>query len=160
MKTSKLLIIATAAVLSVGGILVFNARAERRVQQWEAGLGAKIAQRVKEKLNLSEDQIAQIKDVLKSERDSVAELLKQLHAAHKELRATIRNPDSDDNAIRGAASKFAAVQADLAIERAKLFRKINPILTEEQRKQVSQFHDKVDDFLDNVINRIGERLGE
>ena len=124
MKTSKLLVIATAAALGVGGILVFNARAEHRARQWRVGIAANIAQRVKEKLDLTEDQVSQIKVALKSERENIADLLTKLHAAHKELRATIQKPDSDENAIRGAASKVAAVQADIAVERAKVFRKV------------------------------------
>jgi Spy/CpxP family protein refolding chaperone len=46
----------------------------------------------------------------------------------------------------------------LAVERLKLYGKIAPILTAEQRQQISEFEQRADEFVDNAIDRIGDAL--
>jgi len=48
----------------------------------------------------------------------------------------------------------------LAVERMKIYGKIAPILTEEQRRQISDGERHADVLADRAIARAGERSGD
>lgn len=122
--------------------------------------GMRFLQKAKEKLGLSDDQAAKIKDALATDKDKLTGLLTSLHDAHVALRETIQKPRASEADIRAAAAKVAGVEADFAVERAKLFGKISPILSAEQLEKVNAFQERVDDFIDGAIAVLGKRLAE
>src|SRR5262245_28272413 len=138
MKTLKSLTLAMAAAIIVGGITVPRieaAQPDGPLAQRRDALRARLI----EKLELTEDQIAKIKAELRAEKDTLTRLLKRLHDAHGQLRSTIQESGVAEGNVRAAASNLAAVQADLAVERAKLHGKISPILTADQLARMKAF---------------------
>ena len=119
-----------------------------------------VVQRVKEKLGITDEQVAKIKDAVASEKEGVVELLGRLHTARTELRNTVQRPDATENEIRGAAAKLAAVEADGVVLRAKLHKKIGPLLTSEQQEKLKAMQSNVGRFVDHLIDRVGERLAQ
>ena len=107
-------------------------------------------------LNLTDDQKAQIKTILRAEKNTLQPLLSQLHAARENLRATIQAGDANETTVRAASAQVAAVEADLAVERMKIYGKIAPVLTNEQRQQISDFRQRADDFTDQAISHAAE----
>lgn len=161
MKTSKWFGLTLAAAVSAGGLFIFNAHAASPLAlKSRAQERGRLVERVKEKLGLNDEQCAQIKSVLKADKDTITGLAKRMHDARTDLRAAIQASDATEASVRAASAKVAAVQVDLAVERFKLHGKISPILTDEQREKLSEFQARVDDFVDTAINRIGERLAE
>ena len=157
MKTATWFALALAAAVTVGGITVIKTQAASAAAPF-AQRRAALWSRVIEKLGLTEDQVARIKAELRSEKDSITALLKRLHAAHVELRDTIQQDGASEEAVRAASARVAEVQADLAVERAKLHGRISPILNAEQLSRLKVFQQKVDEFLDRIIETVGERL--
>ena len=117
-------------------------------------------QRIAERLNLTEDQKAQIKAGLKTEKDSLARLFTQMHDARKGLREAVRAKDATEASVRIASAKIASVEADLAVERLKLHGKLSPILTGEQHAKLAEIEARLDGSVSDAIGRIGERLAE
>jgi Spy/CpxP family protein refolding chaperone len=158
MKTSKWLAIAIAAAVAVGGMTVVRVRAQ------DAGIGhlghGRFLARAKEKLGLSDDQVTQIKSQLSADKDKLTSLLSSWHDARVALRETIQKPGATESDIRTASVKVAAVEADLAVERARLYGKISPILTADQLAKVTEFQQRMDDFVDGAIMVFGKRLTE
>jgi Spy/CpxP family protein refolding chaperone len=157
MKISKLLVITLAAGLGAGGLFVVKAHAVERIAANRHFQG-RFLERAKEKLGLSDEQVAKIKTELKGEKDTLRDLISRLHEARVGLRETIQASDANESSVRTASAKVAAVEADLAVERLKLYGKISPILTAEQVEKVKEFQSRLDDFLDNAVNHIGDRL--
>ncbi len=158
MKTTKLLALSAAAVIAVGGILIFNAHAAPGAAGPGPGRGP-IFKRIIEQLELKDEQLEKIKAELRAEKDTIAPMLKQLHETRKSLRETIQ-AGGDETAIRASFSKVAEVEADLAVERAKLHKNIKPILTDEQIEKAKEIEAKVDDFVFDALKTLGERLGQ
>jgi len=156
MKTNKWLPLTLAVALNLGGLTTAPSLA---ADTTAPGHG-RFFQRIAQQLNLTDDQKAQIKTVLRSERDTLKPMLEQLHAARQNLRAAIQASDANEAAVRVASARVAAVEADLAVERMKIFGKIAPILTDEQRQQISEFQQRADDFADRAIARAGDGLGD
>ncbi|MGA9777340.1 MAG: Spy/CpxP family protein refolding chaperone, partial [Verrucomicrobiia bacterium] len=145
-----------AAALNLGGWLTTPSLAA----DTNAPVHGRFFQRITQRLNLTDDEKAQIKTILRSEKDTLKPLLGQLHSARENLRAAIRASDANETTVRAAAAKVAAVEADLAVERMKIYGKIAPILTDEQRQQISEFEQRADDFADRAIARASDRLGD
>jgi Spy/CpxP family protein refolding chaperone len=83
-----------------------------------------------------------------------------LHDARKNLREAIQAGDANESSVRAASAKVARAEADLAVERMKVFGQISPVLTGEQRQKISEFAQRADDFADNLIAHIGDGLAE
>ncbi len=158
MKSSKLLVAIIAAGLAAGGFVVSNSYAVERT----AGAGhfrGQLLERAKEKLGLTDDQISKIKDELKADKDTIKDLISRLHEARIGLREAIQATDATEASVRAAAAKVSAVEGDIAVERMKLHGRISPILTSEQKEKIKALESKIDDFVDGIINRLGERMG-
>jgi Spy/CpxP family protein refolding chaperone len=161
MKTSKWFGLILAAILGVGGLPLLNAHAANDPAPQDRGaLRGRFLERAKQKLGVTDDQGTQIKAVLKTDKDILTRLLSRLHEARGGLRAAIQAPDASEASVRAASAKVASVEADLAVERMKLFGKLSPILTAEQREKLKEFQSRMDDFVDSAIGRLGERLAE
>ena len=158
MKTNKLLTIATAAAIFAGGLVAIKTFAADGSAP--APLRQRIFQRIAEKLNLTDDQKAQIKTVLSGERGTLQPLLSRLHDARKNLRAAIRAGDANEATVRAASAQVAEVESDLAVERMKIYGKIAPILTDEQRKKIADLEQSADATADSAIAQLGERSGD
>jgi len=159
MKTSKWLVVTVAAALAAGGLFTLNSRAANHAASPGRARGH-LLERAKEKLGLSDEQVAQIKGIFKADKDGLTSLMTRLHEARAGLRSAIQAADATEASVRAASTKVAAVEADLAVERLTLFGKISPILTAEQRGKLGELQARMDDFVDGLINRVGERLAE
>ena len=158
MKMTKYIVIAAAAALTVGGVIAFEARAtETDSGTVRRPFHGQFLQRAKEKLGLTDDQVAQIKSQLAPEKDTLKALITKLHEARVGLREAIQAPDATEASVRAASAKVASVQADLAVERLKLFGKLSPILTPEQREKVKRFQARLDQLLNKATKKFGEK---
>ena len=152
MKTNKWISVTLVALLNLGGGLTTASLGADTSAPAHGGYFHRLAQR----LNLTDDQKAQIKAVLRSERDTLRPLLGQLHAARANLRAAIQAAAANETTVRAASAQVAVIEANFAVERMKIFAKIAPILTDEQRQQLSELEQRADDFADRAIARAGE----
>jgi Spy/CpxP family protein refolding chaperone len=93
--------------------------------------------RLADQLQLTPDQRKQIKTIVAADKSTLRPLVQEMRAARKDLRATIQTGNTSEAAVRAAAAKVAAIEADLAVERMKLFAQIAPILTDAQKQQLA-----------------------
>ena len=156
MKTSKLLTMATAVVIIAGGLTNTPAQNTNESTAGTRPGHGQILQRLAKKLNLTDHQKTEIKSVLVADKDTLLLLLGQLHDARRNLRAAIRASDASEASVRAASARVAGVEADFAVERKKLYGRIAPILTDEQRRKISDLEQRADSLVDRAIARIGE----
>lgn len=159
MKTSKWLALTLAVTILAGGSFILHAAPRKAVATEKPGRGASL-QRAREKLDLTDEQVTRIKAVLKADKENLTSLISRMREARGSLRETIRKPDANETSVRAAAAKVAEVEADLAVERLKLYGKISPILTAEQHEKLHQLAAQAGDFLDGIMNRLGNKLAE
>jgi Spy/CpxP family protein refolding chaperone len=154
MRSKKYLVIGLAALLGAGGLCVYQMEAAKPGGPGGAQFKGLFAQRIAEKLGLDDEQVAKIKKVRNDEKDYVLSKLTELHKARVELRTTIQS-GGNEKAVRAAHAKVAAVEADLAVERAKVYAKISPILTSEQMAKVQDFQRRKDENVEWFLKNIG-----
>ena len=89
-------------------------------------------------LNLTEQQRQQVREIQQRERQENQQLRERLQQAHQAQRQAIEATPVDENRIRSAAQDVAAVEADLAVQRAQLRAEVFEVLTPAQREQAAK----------------------
>jgi protein CpxP len=87
-----------------------------------------------ERLNLTDAQREQVKSVMDSHRDEVKALAEKSGAAHRSLQAAVSADQFDESAIRARSADVAAIDADMAVLRARVHGEVWQILTADQQK--------------------------
>ena len=153
----KILILTLAVALGAGGLFAIKVSAEplgaRRAQ-------GPLLQRAKERLGLTDDQAVQIRGVLKDESATLTKLARAVNDGRTKLRGVIQKADATESEIRAAAAELGKVQADMAVERHKLFGKLKPILTADQLATLAEMQERLDSFIDGAISTFEERLAQ
>ncbi|MFI5356502.1 MAG: periplasmic heavy metal sensor [Opitutales bacterium] len=157
MKKSTLFTFTLLAALGAGGAIMLKAQDKLPgAMRWQQRGWASAQQR----LGLTDDQVAKIKAELRTEKEPMRTLALKWHDARIALRETIKQPKASEAEVRAAAAKVAAVEADLAVLRARLYTRISPLLNREQLDKVAQREHKVDEFVDARIVGSIDRLVE
>ncbi len=165
-KTRNKVLLAAACTVVAGAVTVGVAagplaggvRGAVRSARGEAGQGALVRlSELLDRLDLSVEQRAEIRTVLAAHKEALGTLLDADVASHRALRAAIRQGEVDEPAVRAASATGAAVDADLAVERARILTGILPILTEEQRAEARAF---AVGARSAVAGRLAELLGD
>jgi len=89
-------------------------------------------------LDLSDAQKQQIRDMTKRHRDQSQPLALRLQQAMDAQRAAIETIPVNESVVRSAAQALATVQADMAVEQARLHSDIFSVLTVEQQEKAKQ----------------------
>jgi Spy/CpxP family protein refolding chaperone len=83
------------------------------------------------KLNLSDQQKAQMEEVFKKDQPLVKPIFIKLINAKRELRTLIQSGSADKSAIRAQAAKVAGIKAGLSVQRAQMVKQLRAVLTPE-----------------------------
>jgi Spy/CpxP family protein refolding chaperone len=94
------------------------------------------------RLNLSEDQQAQVKQILAAEKPTMLPLVKQLAQTRRQLRQLEEGGTFDEAKVRALASQQAQTMTDLIVERSKVKSEIFKLLTPEQKAKAVQLMDR------------------
>lgn len=105
-------------------------------------------------LNLTKDQIADIRELVKSHHAETGPLVRRMASTRRAVREAIRDNPDDEAAIRAAAAKAAAVEADLAVARAHVAKDVKVILTDDQREKIKAISEKVCARVKTVLDRM------
>lgn len=103
-------------------------------------------------------QREQIKSVLKKYYPTVNPLVDQLVAEHRKLREVMKTSPVDEAGIRAQSAAVAAVQADLAVQRAYIGAEIRAILRPEQLKKFQGLEGELVPLFQEHRARFGEWL--
>jgi len=86
-------------------------------------------------LNITDAQKAQIKSIADSHRDEWKALGDRARTAHEALQQAVTADAVDEGLIRQRSAEVAAVEADMAVARARTHAEVFQLLTPEQKTQ-------------------------
>lgn len=89
-------------------------------------------------LDLSDAQKTQVRDIMQRHRQQLQPTMQRLEQAMQAQRAAINQVPVNETAVRQAAASVASVQADLAVEQARLHADVWNILTPDQQEKAKQ----------------------
>lgn len=137
----SVLVLASAAAIAVGG-LIAGRLAATVVPDASAGehFAPHVFRRLAKQLDLTADQTAKIKAVLKTHAAEIEAQMTSSSDARKALRDAVVAQPLDENGIRARASDLGRVHGDGAILFARIHAEIDPILTADQRTKLQAIH--------------------
>ncbi len=94
------------------------------------------------RLDLSEDQRDEIRQVVDQHRAETRPQLQQVSERRLDLFDRIHAPELDEAAIRDAAIAVATAEAELAVARAVLLQQVRQLLTPEQLEDAQEMLDR------------------
>lgn len=112
--------------------------------------------RMAEKLNLTEAQKEQVKQIMEASRAKVQPLREQMKANHQKMEAATANGQFDEAAVSAIAQEQATIGAQLIVEKERAKSQMFQILTAEQKVQFEQFKSQMKDRFQNRKNH-GEK---
>jgi periplasmic protein CpxP/Spy len=100
---------------------------------------------VARELNITDAQKAQIKTIADSHRDEWKALGDRARTAHQALQQAVTADTVDEGLIRQRSAEVAAVDADMAVARARAHAEVFQLLTPEQKTQAKTLQSQVQD---------------
>jgi protein CpxP len=97
------------------------------------------------KLQLTDAQREQIKGIVDSHRDEWKALADRARPAHDALNAAVTSGSVDEALVRQKAADLAAVEADMAVGRARAFAEVFQILTDDQKARLKTLESAMKD---------------
>ena len=158
MKRDTKILTAVGAIIAVSviGFFAYLANAGTMDQSPAKGkLAEKLAQ-----LGVTDEQKAQVKEILKKYQPTVQPLVKQFVVEHRALRDLIHAESVDETAIRAQVEKVAKVGADLAVQCAHVSHEIRAVLTPDQIQKLKDMKVDLDTRIDEGLARIAKRIAE
>jgi Spy/CpxP family protein refolding chaperone len=136
-----------ASMIALGGLAsADDTPASAPSAQQDAGhckqKGAHFLKRLAKQLNLSDQQVAQIKASFEKRHSTMKPLMVSLHSEKKELRTLVMSGNADEAAIRAQSAKVAAAEADLAVARAQGAKEMMAILNPDQQAKFKTLREK------------------
>jgi len=100
--------------------------------------------RIVRKLDLSDGQRKEIKDVLRAHRGEILGQIQARKTAREALRETADASAPDESLVRQRGEELGIVEANGALLRARVRSELWPILNDAQRRQVEAFRSRIE----------------
>jgi protein CpxP len=94
--------------------------------------------RVLRQLDLTDEQRAQVRQVMASHRDELRAIGQKLRAAHRAQAEAVTASQFDEQAVRTRAAELAAISADAAVLRARVHSEVFAVLTPDQQAKAAE----------------------
>jgi protein CpxP len=105
------------------------------------GPGGPLAGLPMRELNLTEAQREQVRQIVESHQAETRAVGERAMAARQALHAATTAPAFDEALVRAKAAELAAVEADFAVARARMFADVYQVLTPEQQAKAKELSD-------------------
>jgi Spy/CpxP family protein refolding chaperone len=152
-------ILAGAGILAVAGLLAGRLAAGVLPDAMPGGPGPHhLFARLARALELTDDQKARAKGVLKAHADEIDAQLKAVSSARRALLDAMQAQPIDETAIRQRALDLGRVHGDGSVLFARIRTEIEPILTADQKTKLQQYREKMRNRGDRAIRSFHEFL--
>jgi periplasmic protein CpxP/Spy len=109
---------------------------------------------LRSELDLTADQRSQIREIVKSHRQEIADAIRPMVEKRRALRDATLAENANEATIRAAADELGKAIGDAAVVGSHVKAEIHKVLTPEQQEKISHFRGEsqsaVDKFLDKM----------
>jgi Spy/CpxP family protein refolding chaperone len=141
-------------LLGVAGIVAGRMSADAIPLRGRGDFAPRMFARMSRALDLSADQQASIKNVLRNHADEIAAQMTASRTARRALREAVMASPSDEGTIRARADEAGRIQGDGAVLFARIRAELDPILTSDQREKARRFQSHVRDRGDSAAESL------
>jgi len=156
---NSILTAAAILALAVGGLFAGRLSADAFPHGGRGGdFPTRMFTHMSRALDLTADQQAQVKDILRAHQPEIEAQLTGSRAARQALHAAVVAQPFDEATIRARAADVGKAQADGAVLFARLRSQIDPILTPDQKEKVKTLQSRVRARGDNSVTNFRKFL--
>ncbi|MGC2235084.1 MAG: Spy/CpxP family protein refolding chaperone [Pyrinomonadaceae bacterium] len=147
------------SVLALGAVFVTAQKGETNKGKFKKDFGGRGGGfgRMAEKLNLSDEQKAQIKQITEAEKTKVEPIFAALKENHQKLEDLTADGSFDEAKVQALATEQGTLSAQLIVEKERTKSQIFQILTPEQREQAKQLKENMKDKFKDGFKRRGDK---
>jgi Spy/CpxP family protein refolding chaperone len=157
----SILIVAAAAVVAAAGLFAGRLLAGAVPGSGPGGhFGPPRFARIAKVLDLSDDQKAQVKTILRAHAAEIQAQLKTGQDARRSLHDAILTDPIDEATIRARAADLSKVEGDGALLYAKVRAEIYPLLRDDQKQKIVDFRAKMRAKGDRNVRSVEDFLSE
>jgi len=109
---------------------------------------------LRSELNITADQKKKIAAEIKSHKDEIRPVVKEIFEKRKALRDAVLNKPGDRQAITAAANDLGKAIGDAAVLASNVIAKLKPVLTSEQQERIKNFRMANDKAVAEWISQI------
>ena len=107
------------------------------------------------KLNLSDDQKAQVKQIFQAERPTLKPLMQQEAQAHLQMMQLVSSGNFDQAKATAIATQEAQTHIQVEVEHAKIHSQIYQLLNSEQKAKVAEMISKHQQMMQEHLQKEG-----
>lgn len=104
-------------------------------------------------LDLTDEQKAQVKQIMEASRDKNKAVREQMKANHQKLDELTSNGAFDEAQVTAIANSQGALQAKMIVEKERVKSQIFAILTDEQKAKAAQMKEQMKERFKNKMNK-------
>lgn len=112
------------------------------------------------KLDLSEQQKSQIKEIKMNTKEQKKELYKSIKEYKSALKELVQSDNYSEQAVRSLHAQYQSVFADKVVLKANMARQIDQVLTDEQKAKRAQIKAKMKKHWAEKKKRMKERQSD
>jgi len=154
MQTRSKILMFSGVALLVPALLLAQA-AEKHLRH---DGGHWLIRHIVRQLDLSPDQIQQVKTLFANHKADLTTELAALKTSRGQLFDAIHADTLDETAIHNAAAAVGQAEGNLAVTRAKILGEVRQVLTPDQQAKLKEMLAKARSFGDRFFSRIQSRL--
>jgi Spy/CpxP family protein refolding chaperone len=94
---------------------------------------------LRSELGVTHDQKKKIAEIIKSHRDEIRPVAKEIIAKRRSLQQAVINKQGDETAIRSAAGELGKAVGDAGVLASKIVAQVKPVLTSQQIDRIEKF---------------------
>ncbi len=131
------------ALVAIGTVFAFAQRGDKGRHGRE--FGHRGFERMAEKLNLTDAQKEQVKQITEASRAKVKPLMEDMRANHQQLKSLTENGQFDQVQVQKIANRQGEIAAQIIVEKERTKWEIFQILTVEQQTQAKQLKEQMEE---------------
>ena len=139
------------AMVAIGTIFAFAQRGDKGRHRRE--FAHRGFERMAEKLNLTDAQKEQVKQISEASRAKVKPLKENMRANRQQLKLLTENEPFDEAQVQTIANRQGAIAAQIIVEKEGAKSEIFQILTVEQRAQAKQLKEQMKERFKGRFNK-------
>jgi Spy/CpxP family protein refolding chaperone len=119
---------------------------------------AAIAKRIVQELDLTPEQVQEIRDILASHKAELTAELTAVKTAREQQFDAIHVDSYDEAAIRAAGERVGQAETELAVTRGKIVSEVRAVLTPEQQAEAKALLANARARVESFLNRLRQWL--
>ncbi len=139
------------AMVAIGTVFALAQRGDKGIHG--RGFGHRGFERMAEKLNLTDAQKEQVKQISEASRAKVKPLKESMRANRQQLESLTENEPFDEAQVQTIANRQGAIAAQIIVEKERAKWEIFQILTVEQRAQAKQLKEQMKERFKGRFNK-------